>query len=86
MEAAEEGPFDAVMEAAGRLGWLKDKTARVACRVNPAMLARAKKRTGIKNVSDLIAFALAQLALEDEFAETMRRLRGSVDPSLKLGY
>ena len=83
---AAEHPFDAVMKAAERSGLLKAKTSRIAGRVSPALVARAKKRTGIKSDSDLIAFALASLALEDDFAEAFRRARGTVDPDLKLNY
>lgn len=84
-EAAER-PFDAVMRAAERQGLLKDKSSRIAGRVSPTLVAKAKKHTGIKSDSDLIAYALAQLALEDDFIEVFRRSRGSVDPDLKLGY
>jgi hypothetical protein len=86
VEAAEETPFNLVMKAAKRAGLLDQKTARIACRVSPALIAEAKKRTGIKNDSDLIAFALAQLALEDDFAEAFRQARGTVDPDLKLDF
>lgn len=81
-----ESPFDAVMKAAERQGLLKDKSSRIAGRVSSTLVAKAKKRTGIKTDSDLIAFALAQLALDDDFPEAMRRLRGTVDPDLKLDY
>lgn len=82
----EAEPFHAVMLAAERQGLLKDKSGRISGRVSPALIAKAKKRTGIKGDSELIAYALAQLALEDDFAETMRRLRGTVDPDLKLDF
>lgn len=36
--------------------------------------------------TDLIEFALANLALEDKFAETFKASRGAVDPDLKLGF
>jgi hypothetical protein len=34
----------------------------------------------------LIEFALATVALEDNFAEIFRASRGKVDPQLKLGF
>jgi hypothetical protein len=82
----DEMPFEAVMQAAERSGLLKDKTGRIAGRVSPTLVAKAKKRTGIKSDSDLIAFALANLALEDQFVETFRRSRGTVDPGLNLDF
>jgi hypothetical protein len=36
--------------------------------------------------TDLIAFALASVALDDDFAQTFRSSRGKVDHALKLGF
>lgn len=82
----ETEPYQAVMQAAERQGLLNDKSSRISGRVSPALIARAKKRTGIKGDSELIAYALAQLALEDEFADAFKRARGKVDPDLKLDF
>jgi hypothetical protein len=76
----------AVMMAAERSGLLKEKTGRIAGRVSAALVAQAKKRTGIQTDTDLIAFALANVALEDDFAETFKKVRGAVDADLKLGF
>ncbi len=54
-------------------------------RVSPALVEQAKARTGIESDADLIKFALANIALEDRFAETFKAVRGTVDPDLKLG-
>jgi hypothetical protein len=78
--------FDVVMTAAARSGLLKEKSSRIAGRVSPTLVERAKKRTGIGADSDLIAFALANVALEDNFAEAFKRVRGKVHPGLKLGF
>jgi hypothetical protein len=84
----EEGQahFETVMEAAERSGLLEEKSSRIACRVSRALIEQAKRRTGIKSDTDLIEFALASLALEDNFAEAFKAARGKVDPDLKLGY
>ena len=74
------------MTAAERSGLLKEKTGRIAGRVSAALVAQAKKRTGIQTDTDLIAFALANVALEDDFAETFKKVRGTVDADLKLGF
>jgi hypothetical protein len=78
--------FDAVMKAAERSGLLKDKSSRIAGRVSTALVKQAKKRTGIQADTNLIEFALANIALEDNFAETFRDARGTVDAELKLGF
>ncbi|WP_445219681.1 hypothetical protein ACKWRH_05815 [Bradyrhizobium sp. Pa8] len=68
--------FETVMEAAERSGLLKQKSSRIAGRVSPLLVEEAKRRTGIEADTDLIAFALANLALEDKFAEAFKDARG----------
>jgi hypothetical protein len=77
---------DAVMAAAKRSGLLLEKSGRIGGRVSPALVERAKARTGIEANTDLIEFALASIALEDRFAESFKAVRGKVDPDLKLGF
>jgi hypothetical protein len=79
-------PYEAVMEAAERSGLLKEKTARISGRVSPALIEQAKRRTGIESDTELIEFALANIALEDNFPEAFEAAHGKVDPDLKLGY
>lgn len=78
--------FHAVMEAAAHSGLLGEKSKRIGGRISPALIEQAKKHTGIETDTDLIEFALANVALDDEFAATFRRTRGTVDPGLKLGF
>lgn len=80
------GRVDTIMAAAERSGLMKDKSGRIAGRVSPTLIAQAKKRTGIAGDTALIAFALANVALEDNFAETFKAARGKVDAGLKLGF
>jgi hypothetical protein len=77
---------EAVMLAAKRSGLLSGKSGRIGGRVSPALVEQAKRQTGIETDTDLIAFALASVALDDKFAETFRDSRGTVDPELKLGF
>jgi hypothetical protein len=77
---------EAVMAAAERSGLLSGKSGRIGGRVSPALVAQAKRQTGIATDTDLIEFALATVALEDNFAEAFKESRGKVDPELKLGY
>jgi hypothetical protein len=78
--------FEAVMQAAERSGLLSRKSGRIGGRVSPALVKQAKRQTGIETDTDLIEFALATVALEDNFAETFKESRGKVDPELKLGF
>jgi hypothetical protein len=82
----KDSHLQAVLEAAEQSGLLKGKGGRIAGRVSPTLIAQAKKRTGIQTDTDLLVFALANLALEDKFPEAFKDARGSVDPELKLGF
>jgi hypothetical protein len=78
--------FEAVMQAAERSGLLREKSGRIGGRVSPALVEQAKRQTGIEADTELIEFALATIALEDDFARTFKESRGKVDPALKLGF
>jgi hypothetical protein len=78
--------FEAVMQAAEQSGLLNEKGGRIGGRVSPALVRQAKRQTGIETDTDLIEFALATVALEDNFADVFKETRGKVDPKLKLGF
>ena len=78
--------FEAVMRAAEQSGLLSEKGGRIGGRVSTALVKQAKRQTGIETDTDLIEFALATVALEDNFAETFKKSRGKVDPELKIGF
>jgi hypothetical protein len=80
-----KGRFEAVMKAAKRAGLLSRKSGRIAGRVSPALLKQAKKQTGIEGDTDLIAFALASVALDDNFSDAFKKSRGKIPADLKLG-
>jgi hypothetical protein len=84
--AVHETRVDAVMAAAERSGLLHEKSGRIGGRISPALVKQAKAQTGIDTDTDLIEFALANVALEDKFAESFKAVRGTVDPDLKLGF
>lgn len=84
--AIERSKVAPTMEAAARMGLLEGKGARISGRVSPALVKQAKKMTGIDSDTELIEYALATIALEDPFPKAFIESRGTVDPTLKLGY
>lgn len=78
--------FEAVMRAAEQSGLLSEKGGRIGGRVSEALVKQAKRQTGIESDTDLIEFALASVALEDNFAELFKASRGKVDRELTLGF
>jgi hypothetical protein len=84
--AISKARFDAVMSAAEHSGLLGEKSKRIGGRISPALIEQAKKHTGIETDTELIEFALANVALDDNFGNTFRKTQGTVDPDLKLGF
>lgn len=78
--------FEAVLKAAETSGLMREKGSRIGGRVSAALIEQAKKRTGIASDTDLIEFALANVALADDFPKVFRQSRAKVDPALKLGF
>ena len=78
--------FEAVMRAAEKSGLLNEKGGRIGGRVSPALVRQAKRQTGIETDTDLIEFALATVALEDNFSDVFKESRGKADPKLTLGF
>jgi hypothetical protein len=80
------GRIESVMRSAEKIGLLREKDGRITGRVSSGLIHEAKARTGIRSDTDLIAFALANIALEDNFGEVFRSLEGTVDPDLDLEF
>ena len=55
-----------------------DKDTQVSLRVHRGLLEAAKKRAGLTSETALVEYALAKVALEDDFGDLFSRLRGSV--------
>jgi hypothetical protein len=85
-KAPEGDRVEVVLKAAARSGLLLGKSGRISGRVSPALVEEAKRRTGIETDSDLIAFALANVALKDDFAKAFKDVRGTIGADLKLGF
>jgi hypothetical protein len=76
---------EAVMDDAEQQGFLKTKESRITARLSRKMVDAAKLKTGIKSDSELVKYAIAQIATEDPFKKAFRELRGSIDPDIDLG-
>ncbi|MBZ9994068.1 hypothetical protein [Mesorhizobium sp. BH1-1-4] len=74
------------LRAAIRKGLIGSKDERITARLSHALIEQAKLQTGIKGDTELLEFALANVALEDNFPATMNKLAGTIDPDIKLGF
>jgi len=76
-----------VMDIAEQEGLLRgERTEMVRGRMPEALVARAKKRTGITSNTDLIEVALANIAVGDDYADWLLSGRGSVTPEADLEF
>jgi hypothetical protein len=78
--------IQAVMRGAEKAGLLREKDGRITGRVSTGLIKEAKARTGIQSDTELIAFALANVALQDNFAEEFSKLEGTISPELDLEF
>ena len=63
-----------------------DRDGRVSVLVHITLLDAAKKRTWLTSETALLDYALAKVALEDDFGDCFARLRGSVSKDVELGF
>jgi hypothetical protein len=79
--------FRDVLAMAGQEGLLHGgRTKIVRGRMPEALVAEAKKRSGIKSDTDLIQLALANIAMSDNYGEWLLSQRGTIDPEIDLEY
>ena len=77
---------DAVLETVKRLGLLEGPTNRIAGRIREPLIKAAKARSGIRSDTDLLEYALAQVALEDDFWQKLLSLEGTVPRDIDLEF
>lgn len=76
-----------IMVIAQQEGLLRgERTQVVRGRMPEALVARAKKRTGIDSDTDLIEVALANIAVQDDYAEWLLSRRGAVSREADLEF
>lgn len=69
-------------QAEGLVG--DDKDARISGRVRRALIDAAKRRSGLTSDTELVEYALATVALEDEFGARLVRRKGSIAADIDL--
>ena len=83
----EAGKLREVMVIAEEQGLLRgERTQVVRGRMPEALVARAKKRTGIASDTELIELALANIAVADDYADWLLSRRGAIDREADLEF
>jgi hypothetical protein len=62
----------------------QDKEGRIAGRISKRLLRAAKRRAGVSSDTELLEYALARVALEDDFGDKLFRHEGTVPKSVDL--
>jgi hypothetical protein len=76
----------AVLETAKDVGLLAGTRGRIAGRIRKQLVDAAKARSGIKSDTDLLEYALARVALEDDFGPKLIARKGRVAPDIDLEF
>ncbi len=77
-----------VLEVARSEGLIpaSDKDAKVSGRIHRKLLDAAKQRTGLTSETALLEYALAKVAIEDNFGEYLASLGGSIPGDVDLEF
>ena len=76
----------AVLETAKDVGLLAGVRGRIAGRIRKQLVDAAKARSGIRSDTDLLEYALARVALEDDFGPKLIAREGRVPPDIDLEF
>ena len=74
----------AVIATARELGMLDGENGRIGGRVRRQLVAAAKKKSGIASDTELLEYALAKVALEDDFGTKLVRRKGRIAQDVDL--
>ena len=77
---------NAVLESAKDAGLLAGARGRIAGRIRKQLVNAAKARSGIKSDTELLEYALARVALEDNFGPKLIAREGRVPRDIDLEF
>lgn len=75
----------ATVSAAERVGLFDGDRSPVGARVHKRLIEAAKAQTGLSSTTEVLEYALAKVALEDDFAARLIALKGKIPADLDLG-
>jgi hypothetical protein len=75
-----------VIDTARQLGLLDGENGRIGGRIRRDLIAAAKEKSGITVDTELLEYALAKVALEDDFGVKLVRRKGRVAKEIDLEF
>lgn len=76
----------AVMDAVRKIGLLDGESSRIGGRIRRDLIAAAKIKSGIESDTELLEYALARVALEDDFGAKLVRRKGQIPQDIDLEF
>lgn len=76
----------AVIDTARQAGLLSGENGRIAGRVRETLIQPAKEQSGLTSDTELLEYALAKVALEDNFGPKILARKGRVSKDLDLEF
>jgi hypothetical protein len=75
-----------VLATAKYAGLLAGESNRIAARIRKPLIEAARAQSGIESDTELLEYALACVALEDDFGEKFLALKGTVPKDMDLEF
>ncbi len=75
-----------VLATARNAGLLVGESSRIAARIRKPLIEAARAQSGIKSDTELLEYALACVALEDDFGQKFLALKGTVPKDIDLEF
>jgi hypothetical protein len=75
-----------VIDTARQLGLLDGENSRIGGRIRRDLVAAAKEKSGIASDTELLEYALAKVALEDDFGSKLVRRKGRIAKDIDLEF
>jgi hypothetical protein len=86
IEAQNNPRRRAILETAREAGLLAGASSRIAGRIRKPLIDAARARSGILSDTELLEYALACVALEDDFGQKLLARRGRVPKDIDLEF
>ncbi len=75
-----------VVDAARQLGLLDGEQAWIGGRIGSDLIATARHQSGIASDTELLEYALARIAIEDDFGVSLIRRKGRITQHINLEF
>jgi hypothetical protein len=76
----------AVYAAAEQEGWLDGERSAIGARIPKRLIDAARKQAGVTSITEIVEYALAKMALEDDYGAKLLAREGSIPRDIDLEF